>query len=54
MRDIEGVLAETAHPTFTGEASTAREDHMRLTPREFDKLLVYIVAGVAPKRRTKV
>jgi urease subunit gamma len=30
---------------------SVREDHMQLTPREFDKLLVYMMAEVALKRK---
>src|SRR4029453_16846314 len=37
----------------SGRAVKAREDHMQLTPREFDKLLVYMLADVALKRRAK-
>jgi urease subunit gamma len=35
------------------EAIKAREGRMQLTPREFDKLLIYMVADVALKRKAK-
>jgi urease subunit gamma len=34
-------------------SEAAREDRMQLTPREFDKLLVYMMADVALKRKAK-
>jgi hypothetical protein len=45
---------------FTGSARvsankkfSSRRTHMQLTPREFDKLLIYMLADVALKRRAK-
>jgi urease subunit gamma len=38
---------------ISNPASTAQEDHMQLTPREFDKLLIYMMADVALKRKAK-
>jgi hypothetical protein len=35
------------------EAIKAREGRMQLTPREFDKLLIYMVADVALKRKAQ-
>jgi len=37
----------------SGEASKRQEGNMQLTPREFDKLLIYMMADVALKRKAK-
>jgi urease subunit gamma len=48
------LLARRAPGTcFPGKALKLRKDHMQLTPREFDKLLVHMMADVALKRRAK-
>jgi urease subunit gamma len=50
-------LAEPARQhlnlTAFSPAARPREDSLQLTPREFDKLLVYMMADVALKRRAK-
>ena len=40
-------------PKLNAKASRSREARVQLTPREFDKLLIYMMADVAEKRNAK-